>query len=63
MASDFKDESNIKIGGVDCYHVVVFLTLYLFIEAYCDICKTVELKKKPACLTIDVPIVSVGNKK
>lgn len=45
MASDFKDASNIKIGGVDCYHVVVFLTLYLFIEAYCDICKTVELKK------------------
>lgn len=47
MVSDFKDESNIKIGGVDCYHVVVFLTLYLFIEAYCDICKTVELKKTP----------------
>lgn len=61
MASDFKDESNIKIGGVDCYHV--FFTLYLCIEAYCDICKTVELKKKHACLTIDVPIVSVGNKK
>lgn len=44
MASDFKDESNIKIGGVDCYHGF-FLTLYLFIEAYCDICKTVQLKK------------------
>lgn len=43
--------------------MLVFLTLYLFIEAYCDICKTVELEKKHACLTIDVPIVSVGNKK
>lgn len=41
MVSDFKDVSNIKIGGVDCYYVVVFLIFYLFIEVYCDICKIV----------------------
>lgn len=45
MVSDFKDVSNIKIGGVDCYYVF-FLIFYLFIEVYCDICKIVELKKK-----------------
>lgn len=40
MVSDFKDVSNIKIGGVDCYYVF-FLIFYLFIEVYCDICKIV----------------------